>query len=58
MLPYIILKIAKYLASIMDDIICNEVIDAEETNFNETNITCDTKNFYILLTFLLIPLHY
>ena len=57
-LLYIILEIAKYLASIMDGIICNEIIDAKETNFNETNITCETQNFYILLTFLLIPLHY
>ena len=24
----------KYLASIMDEIICDEVIDVEETNFN------------------------
>ena len=48
----------KYLASIMDDsvITCDEIIDVEETNFNEKNITCKTKNFYILLGFLLITI--
>ena len=29
----------KYLASIMDKIICDEIIDAKVTNFNEQNIT-------------------
>ena len=58
-----------YLASIIDGprITCDEVIDAvaksynEETkwipiNFNEKNITYKTKNFYILLAFLLITM--
>ena len=42
----------------MDDlaIICDEVIDVKETNFNEKNITCKTQSFYILLTFLLITI--
>ena len=46
----------KYLASIIDDaaIICDEIIYAEDTNFNETNITCKTQNSYISLAFLLI----
>ena len=46
----------KYLASIMDKIICDEIIDVKETNFNEKNITCKTQSFYILLTFLLITI--
>ena len=39
----------------MDDsvIICNEIIDVEEKNFNGKNITCKTKSFYILFAFLL-----
>ena len=37
-------------------IICNEIIIAEETNFNEKNITCKTQNFYILLAFVLITI--
>ena len=32
----------------------DEIINAEETNFNENNITCKTQIFYILLAFLLI----
>ena len=42
----------------MDDsaITCDEIIDVEETNFNEKNITCKTQNFYILLAFLLITI--
>ena len=46
----------KYLASIMDEIICDEIINSEETNFNEKNITCKTESFYILLSFLLITI--
>ena len=46
----------KYLASIMDKIICDEIIDIKETNFNEKNVTCKTQNFYILLTFSLITI--
>ena len=48
----------KYLASIMDEsgVICGEIIDVKETNSNETNITCKTQNFYILLAFLLITI--
>ena len=30
----------KYLASIMDKIICDEIINPKKTNFNEKNITC------------------
>ena len=48
----------KYLASIMYDsaITCDEVIESydEETNFHEKKATCKSKNFYILLAFLLI----
>ena len=47
----------KYLASAMDDsvIMCDEIIYAEETNFNEKYITCKKQNFYILFAFLFIP---
>ena len=37
-------------------IICDEIIDVKETNFNEKNITCETQNVYILLVFLLITI--
>ena len=42
----------------MDDsvIMCDEIIYAEETNFNEKYITCKTQNFYIVLAFLFIPI--
>ena len=40
----------------MDEIICNEIINTEETNFNEKNITCKTQNFYTVITFLLITI--
>ena len=42
----------------MDDsaIICDEIIDVQEMNFNEKNITCKTQSFYILLAFLLITI--
>ena len=42
----------------MDDsgIICDEIRDVKETNFNDKNITCKTQNFYILLAFLLITI--
>ena len=46
----------KYLASIMDKTICDEVIDVKEMNFNEKNITCKTQSVYILFTFLLISI--
>ena len=48
----------KYLASTMDDsmIMCDEIIYAEETNFNEKYIICEKQNFYIFLVFLLIPI--
>ena len=42
----------KYLASIMDKIICDEIVDVKEKNFNEKNITFKTQSFYILLTLL------
>ena len=34
---------------------CDEIIELynDETNFNEKKATCRTKNFYILLVFLL-----
>ena len=62
-------KIGKYLAIIVDDsvVMCDEIkdTDAEDklcgeetktvtTNFNEKNVICKTKKFYILLEFLLI----
>ena len=46
----------------MDDsgITCDEIIEEETktvtTNFNEKNVICKTKNFYILLAFLLITI--
>ena len=42
----------------MDDstIFCDEIINVKERNFNEKNITCKTKKFYISLDFLLITL--
>ena len=43
----------KYEASIMDKIICDEVIDIKETNFNEKTITCKTQSFYVLLAFFI-----
>ena len=49
----------KYLASIIDNsvITCDEITDAETktipTNFNEKNITCKTRNFYIFFAFLI-----
>ena len=51
----------KYLASISDDLVITGDEIREETktapiNFNEKNATCKTKNFYILLAFLLITI--
>ena len=46
----------KYLVSIVDKIISDEVIDVKEMSFDEKNITCKTQSFYILLTFLLITI--
>ena len=46
----------KYSESVIDGIICDEIINPEETNFNEKNITCKTQNFYIVLTFFLITI--
>ena len=52
----------KYLASIIDDsvVMCDEIIYAETktviTNFNEKNAICKTKDFYILLAFLLFTI--
>ena len=43
----------KYLASIMDKIICDEIMDVKETNFNERK-TFKTQNF----TYLIINHHY
>ena len=49
-------KNGQYLATSIDNsaIICDEIIDVKETNFNEKNITCKTQSFFILLDFLLI----
>ena len=55
-------KNGKYLASIIDNsvITCDKIINAKTitipTNFNEKNAIYNTKNFYILLVFLLITI--
>ena len=36
----------------MGKLICDEIIDVKETNFNEKNITYETQNLYNLLTLL------
>ena len=46
----------KYLASVLVKIIFDEIINTEETNFNEKNTTCKAQSFYILLTVLLITI--
>ena len=46
----------KYLASVMDKVIFNEIIAGKETSFNEKNITCKIQSSYILITFLLITI--
>ena len=46
----------KHLASIMDKIIRDEVIDVKETNFNKKNIIRKMQSFKILLTFLSITI--
>ena len=51
----------KYLKSITNDSVttCNENIDTTKTvpaNFIEKKVACETKNFYILLIFLLIAI--
>ena len=57
-LVHVTVKDGKYLGSIMDDsaIICDEIIDFKETNFNEKNKTCKTQSFHISLPFLLITI--
>ena len=53
-------KNGKFLTSVTDHsvITCDEIIEEETkpvtTHFNEKNAICNTKNFYILLAFLLI----
>ena len=44
----------------MDDsaITYDETICAEETIFNEKNITCKRQNLYVLLAFIFIQLDY
>ena len=37
----------KYLATIMNKIICDKIMKVKETNFNKKNITCKTQSFYI-----------
>ena len=54
-------KNGKYLESIIEDLVitCDEIIEETKTvrrNFNEKNETCKTKNFYILIAFLLITI--
>ena len=44
-------KNGKYLANFVDKIICDEIIDVKETNFNEKNITFKTQSFYMYLSF-------
>ena len=46
----------KCLASVMDKDIFDETIVVEETNFNEKNVTCKTKNSYVLVAFSLITI--
>ena len=42
-----IIENGKYLASIMNEIISDKIINEEETNFMEKNITCETqKNMF------------
>ena len=43
----------KKLAKTMGKLICDEIIDVKETNFNEKNITYETQNLYNLLTLLI-----
>ena len=54
-------KNGKYLASIVDDSVmtCDKIIEAEETKIEQflvKNATSKTKNFCILLVFLLITI--
>ena len=44
-------KNGKYLTNFVDKIICDEIIDVKETNFNEKNITFKTQSFYMYLSF-------
>ena len=44
----------KYLALI----ICNEVMDVRETDFNENKVTWQTQFFIFYLNFCKLPLHY
>ena len=53
-LLHVIVKDGKYLTSIMDKIICDEIVDVKEMSFNKKYITCKTQSFYIVSTFLLI----
>ena len=51
----------RYARDIIDDsvITCNKILEPTKsipTNFNEKKVICKTKNFYILLVFLLIPM--
>ena len=48
----------KWEIFVMNDsvITCDEVIDIEQTNFDEENIAYKTQNFYTLLAFLLITI--
>ena len=50
------MKIWKHLATVINEIICDEIIGVKETNFNEKNIICKTQTFYILLDFLIITI--
>ena len=37
-------------------IICDEIIEVKETNFNEKKVTCKMHRFYVLLAFLLLTI--
>ena len=40
----------------MDEIISDKIINEEETNFIEKNITCETQKKSVLIAFLLITI--
>ena len=47
-------KNGKYLASIIDKVIYDKIIDVKETNSNEKNITCE----FLYFTYLFINHHH
>ena len=57
------LENGKYLGSIIDNpvMVCDKNVEEIKTipaTFHEKIINVETKNFCVLLAFLLIPLHY